>query len=118
MKLTSLKTKELLRVYHSNKTFIALPAPIETELKLDNQRVFLTNDWNKCKEIVSDHISEATYIKYHKLEIKDILIGRLSLISKSYTQQCYYYTFEDFISKYGISNYNYQRLLKLEKEII
>lgn len=70
---------------------------------------WVTKCTNAPKQGAPDVIIETVY----RGENLDILKMLLSELDHSYTVCCYYETFEDFLSHYNLSEYQYQRILKL-----
>lgn len=108
------KLIDLIRGYHneSKKYFVFDAHVIE-----DKEITYLiaTNDYKR-------YIKEGNFITYNdanlKEGIKKSLLKTLDKISKSWTVHCYYYEFETFLKKfYNISEYNYDRLLKIQKTL-
>lgn len=110
-RLVDVSTGDLLRAYFSNKEYISF------EFHYSNAggvcRVICTDKYTKpyCNgyDFILCNDSETHYT------LEEILIKRLKEIGKSWTQWCYHKDWRDFLRGYGLSEYKYKRLLKLEK---
>lgn len=69
----------------------------------------------KCTDTLPEKITPDVHVISTECrgEILDILKMLVSELNASYTRCCYFETFEDFLSRYDLSEYQYQRILKL-----
>lgn len=105
---TGIETRQLLKIYYSK---------YEIAYKIINKKVQFTN-----KELDFENMQDLDFVIYTSdfetmLNIKKVLVYRLNLLNKSWLKNCYHYTFKDFLNSFGMSQYNYNRLLKLSKDI-
>lgn len=69
----------------------------------------------KCTNTIPEKIAPDVHVisTERRGENLDILKMLVSELISSYTRCCYYETFKDFLSRYDLSEYQYQRILKL-----
>lgn len=104
-KLSDVKTGALLRAYNSNKEYIKFEV---NALKVT--RVVCTDRYEGNPDnFILCNDSEVHYT------LKEILINRLKLMVKSWTQWCYNKDWEIFLKGYELSEHKYRQLLKLER---
>ena len=114
--LEDVETNDLLRaLYNETKeylhfSFIVTNVGSVSRLKCTNSyKECNENTWNGYDFTLENSLENDEAIIY-------ILRGRLKNIASSWTQNCYYYEWEQFLKEVGISQYNYNRLLKIERE--
>ena len=115
MNLEEVETNDLLRALYSEKEYLYISFSVTncghiSHLKCSNTyKETNRNTWNGYDFVLENSLENDEAIIY-------ILRGRLKTMSSSWAQNCYYYDWEQHLKKWGISNYNYQRLLKIERE--
>lgn len=107
-KLSDVKTGALLRAYNSNKEYIKFEVNALKVTRVVCTDRYEGNGYNNNNFILcNDSVVHYT--------LKEILINRLKLMVKSWTQWCYHKEWEIFLKGYGLSEHKYRQLLKMER---
>ncbi len=110
--LENIETSVLLRALYSNKEYLLFDIAVCNAGHVT--RLHCTDTFKTPCDDGYSFILENTYETEEAIIY--VLRERLATITKQWTINCYHYDWVDFLSKYGVSEYNYQRLLKIEKE--
>ena len=113
--LEPVSTKDLLRAINTDKEYIVFNYHVTNSGSVVS--VHCTNDYGRYNKYLEDGYSFILSLYSEEYEtIKEILLNRLNSIVTTWTQNCYYYSFQDHLQKYKISEYNYYRLRRLQND--